>query len=211
MSYGNVARVYALCEYLAFGRTLQCTRESYLDEIEDDLKGGGKRVLILGGGDGRFLEALLKRTVDAEIDFIEISQRMIDVAKKRLVRSGVDDAQVSWLKLPFQQWQGEGYDLVTAHFYMDNFEGVDADKELEKVVRSLKAGGHLIVSDFDPGVACWARWMVRLMQSFFKLTCGVRSKDFTLPHAVLMKLGLQELEGRKRLRGFIFTTKWKKC
>lgn len=210
MSYGNVANVYALCEYLAFGPVLQATREYYLDELELLLKGDGKRVLLLGGGDGRFLEALLKRGVAAEIDFIEVSQRMINVAGRRLSRGGLSAEQVRWCRVPFAEWAEEGYDLVCAHFYIDNFDTDAADRELSKMVDCLKPGGELVLSDFDPAVAWWGKCVVSLMQMLFRITCGLRPKDFKVPDQYLESMGMKRMRCQKRLGGFIFTTKWKK-
>ena len=71
-SFDGLAPWYFLLEKLSFGNQLQKCRLSQLEELKD-----ASSVLILGDGNGRFLESFLKFNVKAKIDSLDISQKMI--------------------------------------------------------------------------------------------------------------------------------------
>jgi Trans-aconitate methyltransferase len=78
MNCDRLARWYRWAEYGAFGRALEKRRFYFLDTLS-----APRRVLMLGEGDGRFLQALARRHPGAVIDYVDSSARMLALAQGR--------------------------------------------------------------------------------------------------------------------------------
>ena len=77
--FDKLAPWYHFLETISFGNQLQQCRISQLAELN-----AVKNVLILGDGNGRFLESLLKSTNNSEIESLDISRNMIELANTRI-------------------------------------------------------------------------------------------------------------------------------
>ena len=79
MNADRIARLYRWIEYATFGNTLQQRRTAFLRDVAD-----ARRVLVLGDGDGRFLEKLVRQNPRAHIDYVELSGRMLELARGQI-------------------------------------------------------------------------------------------------------------------------------
>ena len=71
MNCDRIASVYRWLEYFVFGRALEHCRNCHLDSI-----GTRQRALLLGDGDGRFLENCLRANSAVMVDSVDISEKM---------------------------------------------------------------------------------------------------------------------------------------
>ena len=78
MNADRIARLYRWLEYATFGNALQQRRTAFLADVAD-----ARRVLLLGDGDGRFLEKLVGQNTQAHIDYVDLSRRMLALARAR--------------------------------------------------------------------------------------------------------------------------------
>jgi SAM-dependent methyltransferase len=94
-----------------------------------------RRVLEVGGGPGE-LSDRMTRELGADVSFVDISPRMVELARAR----GIADARVGDVQdLPF----GDGrFDLAVAAWML--FHVRDLDTGLEELARVLKPGGRLV-------------------------------------------------------------------
>ena len=76
MNCDRIARWYRWIEYAGFGRTLERRRQAFLSDLAD-----ARRVLALGDGDGRALAPLLAAAPYARVDYIDVSARMLELAR----------------------------------------------------------------------------------------------------------------------------------
>jgi SAM-dependent methyltransferase len=94
-----------------------------------------RRVLEVGGGPGELSERMLKE-LGAEVSFLDISPRMVELARER----GVLDAQVGDVQsLPFED---RTFDTVVAAWML--YHVPDVDRGLAEIARVLRPGGALI-------------------------------------------------------------------
>lgn len=164
MNYSAVAKVYRIIEYVAFGVLLQRVREWCLDFSEC----AGK-VLIVGDGDGRFLEALLEKYPNVEVDYLEPSAGMMEQARARVG----NEYSVNWISEELEEWGGASeYDMVVAHYVLNAMEPSFREGFQRALVRQTKVGGLVAVSDFS-APSTWVDSVLHcLMQCFFKLAIG---------------------------------------
>jgi ubiquinone/menaquinone biosynthesis C-methylase UbiE len=136
---------------------------------------------VCGGGDGRFLARLLHLNPAVQVDFVDLSPRMIDLAERRAAGMGhAARARVRFYVGDIREFEprGEGYDLIVTHFFLDCFP----DPELAIVVASLARwaapDATWIVSDFreskGPIGRIWAKGVTRLLYAAFRLITGLR-------------------------------------
>ena len=93
-----------------------------------------QRVLEVGGGQGELAERM-RDELGAEVTFVDISPRMVELARARGVDAREGDAQ----ELPF----GDGsFDTVVAAWML--YHVPDVDRALAELARVLRPGGALI-------------------------------------------------------------------
>jgi len=85
MNCDGIARHYQRLEYLSFGSYLEQSRFTFIGEIT-----ASRRAILCGDGDGRFLARLPWESSRVEVDFVDLSPRMIALAERRVAKMGPD-------------------------------------------------------------------------------------------------------------------------
>lgn len=143
-SFDRVARIYAGAEALLFGRRLQAARTRGLSDLN-----APERVLLLGEGDGRFAEALLTRFDACQVTIVDKSERMLELAVKRLF---AHSARVNFMQADALHCAFEGpFDLVTTLFFLDCFDTEAQQRLFERLDPVLSHDATWLYADFDPG------------------------------------------------------------
>jgi SAM-dependent methyltransferase len=186
----SIARWYRWLEYAAFGGALRRRREAFLFEL-----GNPQKVLVLGDGDGRFLQLFTALYPNARVDAVDVSARMIELAQARApaVTFNLADAR----EFPFE----ENYDLAVAHFFFDCFEA----QELQTLLSRIRANTWL-VSEFQ--TTRWSWPIVRALYFFFRLTTGLRVTSLPDHRAILSSLGYQIEDEQRALGGLVVSERW---
>ena len=95
-----------------------------------------RRVLEVGGGPGEVSERMA-RELGAEVRYVDISPRMVALARARGVDAQVGDAQA----LPFED---ASFDTVVAAWML--YHVPDLDRGLGELARVLEPGGRLVAA-----------------------------------------------------------------
>lgn len=93
-----------------------------------------RRVLEVGGGPGELAERMQKE-LGAEVSFLDISPRMVELARERGVDAQVGDVQ----SLPFEDGS---FDTVVAAWML--YHVPDLNRGLAEMARVLRPGGALV-------------------------------------------------------------------
>jgi SAM-dependent methyltransferase len=93
-----------------------------------------RRVLEVGGGPGELAERM-QNELGAEVSFLDISPRMVELARERGVDAQVGDVQ----SLPFDDGS---FDTVVAAWML--YHVPDLDRGLAEIARVLRPGGALV-------------------------------------------------------------------
>ena len=105
-------------------------------------------VLDLATGTGDLAIALAKRNPQAHIIGMDISERMLDIGKEKVIKQGLE-SQVSLrlgdaASLPFGD---NSFDAITVAFGVRNFE--NRDKGLSEIQRVLRPDGLVFILEFS--------------------------------------------------------------
>jgi ubiquinone/menaquinone biosynthesis C-methylase UbiE len=200
MQIDRFAPWYRWVEYAAFGRALERRRFAFLHRLA-----GARQILILGEGDGRMLQRLLRVAPQAQIDVIETSAAMIDLARRR----AVDSPRVSFRlgdarRVPFPD---SPYDAVVTMFFLDCFDEAELRALIPKIERAMAPRAMWIVSEFAIPAHGWRRlhamvW-IWIMYRFFGAVSGLRVRALPPIERLLAEANLLSSEREEERWGSI--------
>jgi ubiquinone/menaquinone biosynthesis C-methylase UbiE len=198
VSFDAIAPWYRALETIAFGNTLQRARVACIDGI-----GSCKRALIVGEGNGRFLEELLRNQPAIEVDCLDASERMLELARQRI---GEEVYRVTFLQHDITSWtpREQHYDLIVTHFFLDCFPHDQLPEIVGKLSRAATNNAIWLIADFSvPSEALGrvrARTWLAAMYLFFRVTAGITAKQLIDPSPLLRRVGF-DLEQSVLFRG----------
>ncbi len=168
MNFDRIAPHYRRLETLVFGRKLQEARCAFVSQLPPS-----RRALIVGEGDGRFLEQLREGQPALPVECIDASAKMLELAR---ARAGDRSTQFIQADIREAAFPPARYDLVATHFFLDCFE----EKELREVVKKLSAAAMpdaiWLVADFRPPAGGWGRLLIATMYLFFRWIAGLQAR-----------------------------------
>jgi ubiquinone/menaquinone biosynthesis C-methylase UbiE len=201
----RIARWYRWLEYAAFGSALQRRREAFLPDVSK-----ASRVLVLGDGDGRGLRALLNAAPGACIDYVDLSARMLRLARARVGSVHVTFHHANALDFVSQQAKARhSFDLVVTHFFLDCLQGEQMEQFLSDVDRITHRGTRWVVSEFRDE-STWSRTLIQVLYSFFRLSTGLQTRRLVDHHPYFLRAGFQPLKSERALGGLLISELWAK-
>lgn len=203
MSFDSVARVYRLLELLAFGGALQRARTAWLDDVRD-----ARSALVVGEGDGRFLEQLLLAAPEVRVECVDASAKMLATAAKR-VRS----ERVTWVQADLATYVPVGrHDLVITHFVLDCLDAPGVAALVSRLAATLTDDGRWLLADFrvpDGALrSLRARFWLFVMYGFFRVVAGLRVRSLVDPTPHLQAHGLRRTRWSETDAGFVGSALW---
>jgi len=209
-SFCSLARHYALLEHIAFGSRLQQARNAFIDQMA-----GLETALILGEGDGRFLDSLLNRKGNTNITCIDISPEMTDRARRRVQRKHPDTGYtLNWQCRDILETRLEAgsIDAVVTHFLLDCFTTAEARGLIQRLGRVLRPKGLWFWSDFvlPEGTAriAFARTYQGLLYRFFRWRTGISARRLPPVHLLMAQAGWSQAACRRFLANTIESAVW---
>lgn len=183
MSFDAVAPWYRALETIAFGNALHRCRVACLDEIMSP-----RDALILGEGNGRFLCELLRAHPGVQVDCVDASERMLQLAHQRVENELPNRIeQVRFLRRDIRHWEPpkNHYDLVVTHFLLDCFLERELARVIKNVAFATKPDAGWLLADFrvpDRGFArLRARVWLEVMYQFFRLIAQIEARELIDP------------------------------
>ena len=199
MNCDPIARWYRFLERGGFGRALERCRLAFLGEIRD-----AKRILVLGEGDGRFLVRLVEQNASASIDYVDLSGRMLELARERAGTGRVTYHQGNALTIPLPE--GE-FDLVCTHFFLDCLNERDAAALVARAGRASARNARWLVSEFD-NRQWWHGVIVGGLYLFFRIATGLKTRRLVRHFPLLEKAGFHLEMRRTAIGGLLVSELW---
>ncbi len=118
-----------------------------------------RRILEVGCGTGKNLEALCRRFPDAEVTGIDLSHAMLAQARAKLARNARDVRLIQRAYDKPAHEHGAKFDLVLCSYALSMFNP-GWERALECAREDLMSGGLIAVVDFhDSGLKVFQNWM----------------------------------------------------
>lgn len=204
MNFDRIARHYRWLETVAFGNALQNARTYWIDEIPPS-----RRALIVGGGNGRFLCELLRAHPKINIDCLDASGRMLELARARVRRLRPESlASVRFFHLDVRNWSpSDSYDLLVTHFFLDCFPREQVEAIVAKLAQAARPEAVWLIADFSIPDRRFARirakFWLRMMYAFFRAAAAVAAKELVDPTPYLHNNGFVRRSRKLSRRGML--------
>ncbi|HEX4169352.1 MAG TPA: class I SAM-dependent methyltransferase [Bryobacteraceae bacterium] len=141
--------------------------------------------LVLGDGDGRFLERLITLNSSVVVDSIEASHKMAVLARRRIDHrlANSDSLRVRILEGDARRidFPMKSYDLIATHFFLDCFNESELVQLTDRLAHHAAPRALWIISEFrKPTVffeAIHAKVWLKIMYTFFRLVAKLEVED----------------------------------
>ena len=205
-------------EYATFAHTLQRVRTARLNQMLS-----ARRALVMGDGDGRFLQALLAANPTVRVDAIDASATMLRLAKQRAASLGSETAsRVTWHHANVLLWQppdvprgtSPSYDLIVTHFFLDCFSSAELAGLISRISASMSPGSPWIHSDFaipPRGLMRWPSYaIVGALYLSFRVLTGLTTSHLPDDTSAFTQVGLALQSQEFFLGGLLKSELWRK-
>ncbi len=161
------------------------------------------RALVVGGGSGRFLAALLGGDQARSAVSIDASREMTRRTRARLSRLGLlERAELRTGGLESLR-ADERFDLVATHCFLDLFDEAALRGVVARLSAALVPGGAWLFSDFSAGPSAPRRAIVAGLYGFFRLFGAVRVARLPDFAGAFREAGLVEVAERRFAFGLL--------
>ena len=187
--YDRLAPYYASLEHFVFGSALMRARTALLDDLPKL-----EHVLILGEGDGRFLQIFLQKQPACRVTCVEQSSQMVERARARLEPTQAE--RVTFLVQDALTFTPElhAYDAVITLFFLDCFTAEKLKTLIPNLLDALGPGGVWYYVDFQTPGRGWrrarGRMLLEAMHLFFRPTTGLEPSQLVNPKPLFRESGL---------------------
>jgi ubiquinone/menaquinone biosynthesis C-methylase UbiE len=204
-NFDRVARPYRWLEYLSFGPWLARCRRGQLAHLAQ-----ARHALVLGDGDGRFLERLLAVNPTLTADVVDSSASMLRLLERR-TRRFHQRIRVHHADALACTPTGS-YDLIVSHFFLDCFFPAELEQLLDRVVPHALPGAQWVISEFaiprNAVAAYLAGRLIGLLYRAFGWLTGLRVRRLPDYDAALLRHGLVLEHDRRYLGGLLCSQLW---
>ena len=212
MSFDTIAPWYRTLERIAFGDDLQRSRVACLAEIDTP-----RKALIVGEGNGRFLCELLRLHPEVEVDCLDASARMLELAQERVERELPERTkEVRFLHQDINSWIApeRHYDLIVTHFVLDCFPEATLSGVLSKLARAATDDANWLLADFCVPPSGMARFRAKAwlaaMYAFFRITARIPAKTLINPTGLLQREGFTLARQNVFRKGMLKSEVWQR-
>lgn len=202
-NYDNVAPFYDRLARLIYGRTLIDAQVFLLKAIPPNAK-----ILVVGGGTGWILEEIAHiHPSGLTITYVDISVKMIDLAKKR----NAGENSITFINAPIQEAViNNTFNVVITPFLLDNFTEDTIPKIFSQMHNLLTPKGLWLYCDFQNTNFLWQRAILKMMYLFFRSLCGIESNRLPNIDAHFTQEGYKTLAENTFAKGFIISRAYAK-
>jgi ubiquinone/menaquinone biosynthesis C-methylase UbiE len=196
-------------EHAVFGAALEQARTSSLS-----LAQAAHAVLLVGEGNGRFLQRLLPcLRAGAQVTVVEASAGMLRSAARRC-RHRRQDVDVVFRQGDARHLPDADtpFDLIVTHFFFDLYERRSQAAVIAGVTRNTAERAVWCDVDFVDASSRWhQRYLMWTQYRFFRVVTGLEAKRLHDPWRLFEQHGWQAISAQSRMKGLVRLRRWERC
>lgn len=165
-----------------------------------------EQILICGGGTGDLLVSLLARYPLAQVTYLELSARMIEISISKLSKTEMDLSRITFIKGDVRSFENSfKFDQIHLPFILDVLTSSEIRAVLINLKKLANQDGELIVTDF-----CDTNWkqglLIKSMYLFFRVTAALSTSNLPNINDLLAESGWKTTEFQSFKNGLIFSS-----
>lgn len=198
-NYDPIAGNYDWLSRLVFRKNLILSQTCLLQHIPI-----GSKILIAGGGTGWILDEITKiHPSGLNITYVEISEKMIRLAKKR----NHGENEVHFVHQPIEEFVSKNsYDIILTAYLFDNFQKPKAELVFKNLSQKLTPEGKWLFADFHLDKKRGPWWQKHLLKSmivFFRTACDIEAKSLVPMEKFFRANRFREMYSYRHMYGFL--------
>lgn len=197
--FDRLAPFYDSLARLIIGKGIKQSQLHFLNHLRDKTK-----LLVLGGGTGWILPSLFEINPKLEIDYVDISPRMIVQARRKVLPNN----NIQFIVGTEKNIPQSDYDCVVTNFYLDLFDNDKLDTLIPQIRGRLLPEAYWLATDFV-SISRWHKIILWLMYYFFHVTTGLRNRKLPSWGIKLTKAGGTLIDQKNFSYDFIQTIVFK--
>jgi len=205
-NFDRIARLYETLEHLTLGHLLERTRLHFLSQLLS-----AHTALVFGDGDGRFLSELLAANPGLHATAVDTSVAMLRLLRERCAPYEGRLRVCQTNALSHTPLEGECYDLVVTHFFLDCLTQSQLDQLAQRVRPVLASGAIWLVSDFHVPAGPLripAQLFIGFLYLAFRALTGLRTSRLPDHETSLGSAGFTCIARQQFLGGLLITELW---
>jgi len=209
MSFDTLAPHYRWMEWLFAGNKLQRCRTAFLDRIR-----APKNTLIFGEGNGRFLVEFCHQFPYSKITLVDISGGMLNQARHRLKRAGLDEQNITFIQADALEWipPTQAFDLIVTCFFLDCFQKSELELLIPKISQAATPKAEWLGADYCIAESGFSRFRSKLIVSFLYAVFGqathIKARSIVNPAPLLQKEGFKRHQREEIDFGMLYGEWW---
>jgi SAM-dependent methyltransferase len=201
MNCDRIASHYWWIERLGMGRALERRRRWFLPQLDS-----ARRALVLGDGDGRFLRELLRSNTGVRADYVDLSRRMLELARDNAGAERVTYQRADALTVELPR---DEYDLIATHFFFDCFGSGELKTLIGRAADSAKPRARWVVSEFCVSSIA-ARQLIKALYLFFRITTGLKTRQLADHRPMLRSHGFRLIDASHSHCALVVSELWER-
>jgi ubiquinone/menaquinone biosynthesis C-methylase UbiE len=167
-----------------------------------------ENVLVLGDGDGRFLQQFCRARPSCSVTSVDQSSRMLQLQRRRLTEVDPQPC-VSFVQSDAKEYRPEKdqLDLLVTAFFLDCFSEDEVSDMLPRWLAGVRPGGLLYYVDFSRPKSGWRRLRADCylgwMHSMFRWSTGLPNRRLIDLDAVLARQPMSLIATEELSHGLI--------
>jgi ubiquinone/menaquinone biosynthesis C-methylase UbiE len=150
------------------------------------------------------LKKLLEAAPDVQVDYVDLSPRMLELAQSRAGCERVRYHHADALTWPIT---AEKYDLIVTHFFLDCLNESHLAQLVRRIGTAARPGAQWIVSEFrEAGPVSGA--YIRALYLFFAWTTRLKTRQLTNHHAYFSRDGFRPVSIQSTWKGLLTSELW---
>ena len=208
MTFNRVANSYQWMEKIVFRNDLEKARNFHVSLVRD-----AESILLLGDGDGKFLEKIFEIGTDAQILSVDSSSEMIRLSQSKIHKTGLDVRYVCQDLKYFEFTENFKPDLIFAHFFLDCFTENEVILIVNRLSKWCPKSTKLVISDFflprkGSFSGIYRNILTYIMIRFFRLFCRISAKKLPNIPKIMRSTGWTCTAHKSLKDGFINSWVW---
>jgi ubiquinone/menaquinone biosynthesis C-methylase UbiE len=198
-NYDPIAAHYDWLSRIIFRRNLILSQTCLLQHIPPN-----SAVLIVGGGTGWILSEIAKKHPSGlRITYVEISEKMLNRAKKR----DTGKNKIEFVNMAVEDFKSDQkFDTILTAFLFDNFGEERVELVFDHLSQFLTIHGKWLFVDFhidEKTSPWWQQALLKTMLYFFRVICHVEAKHLVPVKVMFVQNKFREMYTYERMYGFI--------